>query len=169
MRRSKSYYESLRGAWVNVPLANVDFRGGQAWCLGLVTHVGWRAFAVGHFFLPEFDEEGLPDWHKGLVPADAALVCQFSDEGILKGTWPVVGRHENWGAHAQRWRTPPFRHMDFRDSQWYLRYYNDDLTEFVSVPRAPEDVLKFPEDGFLGHVAVEVCLRKMVRKRLEEA
>ena len=120
------------------------------------------------FLSASFEESGLPEWHARLSQSDAALVCQFSDEGILKESWPVVGRHENWGAHAQQWRTPPFRHMDFRDSQWYLRYYNDDLTEFVSMPRKPEDVLPFPEDGFFGHGAVEGRLRRMVRQRLEE-
>ncbi len=117
---------------------------------------------VGHFFLPDFTEQGLPDWHATLTQSDAVSICQCSDVGILGGTWPIVGRHEDWATSSLEWKTPPFH------SGGDLRYYSEDLTVFESVATDPETAIRYPEDGFASHGFVEAKLKRFVRERRQE-
>lgn len=167
IRRSKSYYEKLQGAWVNVPLNNIDFRGKNGWCLGLITHVGFKGLCVGYFFLPEFDSQGLPEWHKNLSREDATLLCQTSDEGIVREEWPIVGKFANWSENEKEWPTPPFHYGS--PPHCVLRHYNDDLTEFTSVPTDCEVALEYPRDSLWSYQSIESHLRSLVRTRIDES
>lgn len=166
IRRSKTYYGKLLGAWVNVPLHNIDFLGKNAWCLGLITHVGFRGLCVGHFFLPEFAAQGMPEWHKGLTQKDAVLLCITSDEGVVREEWPIVGSFENWSENQKVWPTPPFHYGS--PPHCVLRHYEDDLATFATVPTDCEIALEFPRDSLWGYQSIEDHLRSLVRKRLEE-
>lgn len=78
------------GDWFAAPLRE----GGYA--VGVVARANPKAALLGYFFGPR--RVGLPslDDVVDLKPDDPVLVGKFGHLGLTKGTWPILGRLEDW-------------------------------------------------------------------------
>jgi hypothetical protein len=156
-KKTRPYKE---GDWFAVPLKSSGFG------LGLIARVGTRGgIILGYFFGPQ--REGISDIinTSGLHPADAVLVRQFCDPGLMNGEWPVLFRSEKW--QRSDWPVPAFGHIDIVDSRKaYRREYGDNPSDLFVYEEAVtlDEAQRLPADGLDGHIALQIKLTQLLSK-----
>ena len=145
------------GDWFAVPLRD----GGYA--VGVVARAapGGRVL-LGYFFGPRRDHTPTLDELGSLNAADALLVAQFGDLGLIEASWPIIGRFDVWNRKA--WPMPRFARADAVSGQVRLvEYAEDNPNEELAVTTPPPGMSEqHPKDGLLGAGAVELRLTKLL-------
>jgi hypothetical protein len=150
MTRKRVPYKT--GDWFGVPLRNGGF------AVGVVARAQPRKGIVfGYFFGPR--RETLPEVRElhGLKPANATLLAQFGDLGLLNRTWPIIGSS---GSTRENWPMPRFVRRDAITGKPQLVTYGADDPSVELRVRACDagECVGLPEDGVYGYGAVEIKL-----------
>jgi hypothetical protein len=90
------------GDWFAVPLREGGF------AVGVIARAmpHKEGILLGYFFGPRRDDVPTLDELKSLSASDAVLVDRFGHLGLVRGTWPLLGRIDGWDRGA--WPTPAF-------------------------------------------------------------
>jgi len=153
-RRKLTYRE---GDWFAVPLP------GGGYGVGLVARMNRRGAVLGYFFGPRRESVPTSADVLNLSPKQAALIAQFGDLGLLDGSWPIVGREEEWD--RENWPMPAFARIDeFAGKAWRVEYSEDDLRWIRETPTTPDQVRRLPKDAAYGDEAVAIELSKLLTR-----
>jgi hypothetical protein len=87
--------------------------------------------------------------------SDAVLVAKFGHLGLKGGTWPVIGRLDEWDRGD--WPTPVFVRFEELTGRTYRVFYDDANPNRVlgEEPTERSDLERLPGDGLYGAGAVE--------------
>jgi len=118
---------------------------------------------LGYFFGPHRD--ALPSLIdvQGLAPSDAVLVGKFGHLGLTRGTWPILGRLDEWNRDA--WPMPVFvRYEELSGRSFNVIYDEDDPSSLVREEEIlPGTAEQGPKDGLMGAGFVERVLTGAMR------
>lgn len=152
MAKKSNYAE---GDVFAVPLS----QGGYG--IGVVARMDGKGSVLGYFFGER--HENLPDAAEVRLSAvDSVLVQKFGDLGLIRGSWPVIGRVAGW--RRTEWPMPSFaRHEELTGRYLRVEYDDDDPNSRpseTSVSR--EEFERLPEDGLAGFGFIETRLSRML-------
>jgi hypothetical protein len=147
------------GDWFAVPLREGGF------AIGVIARAMPRKEGVllGYFFGPRRDGLPILDELKSLSASDAVLVERFGHLGLMHGTWPLLGRIDDWERDA--WPTPAFGRFEELTGRAFKVIYDDAnpnrlvREELVD----PDELVGLPKDGLSGAGAVEGILTRLLR------
>lgn len=131
--------------------------------IGLVARAtgGW---VLGYFFDRIHVE--LPDLDALLLERDSAIAVErFGDDGLLNGTWPILGRIPAWNREA--WPMPWFVN-GYLDGQMFRQltfFHPDDPRKYLggrNVP--PADAEGLPSTTFSPWRAQEIGLNRLLHR-----
>jgi hypothetical protein len=154
MMAKKKYRE---GDWFAVPL-----RGG-GFGTGLIARGNPGGVLLGYFFGPlRFEAPELKDL-LSLRPSDAVLVRRFGHLGIVQGTWPLLGRLDDWD--RTEWPTPVFLRYEELTGRSFMVFYDDDDPNKVvrEEQAAPSLAEQAPKDGLMGAGFAEAALTRLLQ------
>lgn len=133
--------------------------------VGVVARMNGKGAVLGYFFGTRYDEP--PDLSDvgELAAIDNVLVQRFGDLGLIRGTWPVVGRLPGW--QREEWPMPAFgRREELTGRCWRVEYDDDDPNSRPrEVPISPEECARLPEDGAAGFGFIEARLTRLLSTR----
>lgn len=152
MGRKKLPYRE--GDWFAVPL------GDGHYALGIAARVAGNGGVIGYFFGPRYDHIPVAEEIQDLSPAQAVLVANFGDLGLIKGQWPVIFRPADW--NKEEWPMPIFGRVHPITGRGFRTLYSEsDLATPVWEERIPADEARqLPEDSAWGYQAVEIHLAR---------
>ncbi len=131
------------------------------WARGVVARRSQRGVTFGYFFGPRLssvDDAKVDD----LNPAEAVLLGQFGDLGLLEGAWPILGRVPGW--NRDEWPMPPFIRVNEAEHRAWLSWYDDRTLKCLREEEVdPKLVSEFPYDRLMGYVAAEIRLTMMLK------
>lgn len=144
------------GDWFAVPLRD----GGYG--LGVIARANAGGVLLGYFFGPRRREVPALDDVKDLTPEEAVLVRKVGHLGITGGSWPILGRLEDWNRDA--WPMPVFvRYEELTGRSFHVFYDDNDpirlLREEKIAPGADE---QGPRDGLMGAGYAEQALTSLL-------
>jgi hypothetical protein len=144
------------GDWFAVPLRE----GGYA--VGVVARANPKAALLGYFFGPRRDDVPTIEDVADLEAADAVLVGKFGHLGITGGTWPIVGRLDDWD--RDEWPMPVFVRYEELTGRSFRVFYDDNdpnkvLREEQLAPGADK---QGPMDGLMGAGFAEKVLTTLL-------
>jgi hypothetical protein len=153
-RRKLTYRE---GDWFAVPLQ------GGGYGLGLVARMNRRGAVLGYFFGPRRESVPTSADVLALSPSQAVLIAQFGDLSLLDGSWPILGRDEDWD--RGKWPVPAFARIDeYAGKAWRVEYAEDDLSWIRDIATTPEQVRHLPNDAAYGDEAVAIELEMLLTR-----
>lgn len=142
------------GDWFAIPLTDGGF------ALGIVARTKGAA-VLGYFFGPRRPEQPTLADATSCEPSDAVLVGRFSDLGIKRGEWPLLGRIPGWQREA--WPIPVFvRHEELSGRSSHVFYDPDHPGKRLRDVQIGPDVPQGPEDGMMGAGFVEERLSRLL-------
>jgi hypothetical protein len=99
---------------------------------------------------------------EGLAAQDAVLVGMFGYLGLKQGTWPLIGRLDEWDPAA--WPIPTFvRYEELTGRSFQVFYDEHDPNRVVQeVQVAPGAAEQGPKDGLMGAGYTENVLNRLV-------
>lgn len=99
---------------------------------------------------------------EGLKPKDAALKIMVGDLGLIRGSWPIIGRSDSW--QRSEWPIPVFvmREPLGRRRAWLVYYADDDPSRRVGMELAPPETTGMESDSCYGFRAAEVVLTQVL-------
>jgi hypothetical protein len=144
------------GDWFAVPLRDDGF------AVGVVARANPKAALLGYFFGPRLSEVPTLEEVGDLRPADAVLVAKFGHLGLTGGTWPVIGRIENWDRTA--WPMPVFvRYEELSGRSFKVFYDDDDPNKLIREEQvSPGKAEQGPKDGLMGAGFAEKVLTTLL-------
>jgi hypothetical protein len=120
-----------------------------------------KSIVFGYFFGPTRAQAPRIEDVSSLRADDAICAMQFGDQGLIEGTWPVIGECGSWS--RQDWPMPPFIRVDDATGMALLSIYSEDTLEFLEEkPCDAALVSKFPYDRFSGSGAAEIRLTNLL-------
>lgn len=130
--------------------------------VGVVARMNGKGAVLGYFFGRRYDEPPELGDLEDLVAIENVLVQCFGDLGLIRGTWPVVGRLPGW--RREEWPMPAFgRREELTGRCWRVEYDDDDPN---SRPRevliSLEECERLPEDGAAGSGFIEARLTRLL-------
>jgi hypothetical protein len=151
-------------------MARVQYRAGDCYAVplrggGFAVGVVARAkdpVLFGYFFGPRHSK--VPDLTEcqRLAPADAILIGPFGHLGIVNGTWPLIGRLDDWDRAT--WPMPPLIRNEELTGRSFLVWHDDN--DPIRVIREdlipPGQAAAGPRDGLMGHGYVETLLSRIL-------
>jgi hypothetical protein len=146
------------GDWFAIPLLDGGFAS------GVISRGAPRkkGILIGYFFGPLRAVVPTLEDMVGLAAPDAILVRRFGHLGLLRGTWPLLGKLDGWD--RTEWATPAFgRHEELTGRSLKIIYDNDDPSKITCrevINRSDLDAL--PGEGLLGVGAVESRLTALL-------
>ena len=147
------------GDWFAVPLQEGGFAS------GIIARATPRreGILIGYFFGPRRAVIPALGDLASLKASDAVLVRRFGDLGLLRGTWPLIGKPEDWKREA--WPTPVFgRFEELTGRSFEVIYDDNDPNKLIREEIIGRyDLLGLAKDGLLGAGAVEVVLTGLLR------
>ena len=147
------------GDWFAVPLREGGF------AVGVIARAmpHKEGILLGYFFGPRRDDVPTLDELKSLSASDAVLVDRFGQLGLVRGTWPLLGRIDGWDRGA--WPTPAFGRFEELTGRAFKVIYDDaNPNRLVREQQvAPYALVGLPKDGLSGAGAVERILTRLVR------
>ena len=153
---SPKKFSYTEGDWFAVPLRD------SGYALGLVARMDGEGGILGYFFGP--GREPLPSIEDivNLSASQAILIRHCGDTGLIRGTWPIIGRTLTWS--RMDWPLPAFARIAL-DESWALRveYSEADINVVLrEVLVSLEEAHHLPEDGVSGYGALEIRLTKLL-------
>jgi hypothetical protein len=132
------------GDWFAVPLRDGGF------ATGIIARANPKGVLLGYFFGPKREAVPSLDEVAELNPGDAILVRKFGHLGLTGGTWPVIGRFENWD--RSQWTMPAFvRYEELTGRSFQVLYDPDDPNKFIREEQvSPGEAEQVPKDGLMG-------------------
>lgn len=127
---------------------------------GVVARMDGKGGIFGYFFGPRLSsiETARID---DLKPADAILLGQVGDLGLLKGEWTVIGQIRPWNRHE--WPLPPLIRYDEKARRAWLCHYDEDTLSRTHVEEvSPTLVDSYPEEVVMGYVAAAIRVTKLL-------
>jgi hypothetical protein len=145
------------GDWFSVPL-----RDQRSYAVGLIARLDGLGGVLGYFFgsarlsVPNLDELCR------LQPVEAILIRRFSDLGIQRNEWGVIGKCNDW--QRKDWPVPLFARTTADGVVAWVSEYSDGNGMSLVQERqiTLDEVKKFPEDGSSGYGAIEIRLTKLL-------
>jgi hypothetical protein len=103
----------------------------------------------------------------GSTATNAVLVRKFGDLGLVQGTWPILGRLDEW--NRREWPMPLFvRHEELTGRSFMVRYADDDPNRLVREEQvAPDEASLHPKDGLMGAGFAENALTALLGDGLD--
>lgn len=125
---------------------------------GVIARCGLEPILFGYFFHVRVSSAKLPEVE--LDPEHAFRRLLFADLGLVRGTWPVVGRVVEW--ERARWPMPDFRRVAPGASVGMrVRVSEDEPNrELSATPATVEELASLPSAGVCGAGAVEIVLTR---------
>jgi hypothetical protein len=125
---------------------------------GVLTRSGAEAILFGYFFHLRLDAATPAD--RPLDPEQASHRLLFSDLGLFRGTWPVVGAVTEWD--RARWPMPEFgRRLPGASVGRRVRMSEDEPNrELSETPATSAELARLPSAGLYGAGAVEILLTR---------
>jgi len=147
------------GDWFAVPLREGGFASGII--ARAMPHR--HGILIGYFFGPRRDVVPTLEDLAGLTASDSVLVRRFGDLGLLRKTWPLLGRLDNWERDA--WPTPAFGRFEELTGRSFKVIYDDANPNKVIREEIVDsyDLAGLAKDGLLGAGAVEIVLTGLLR------
>ena len=143
------------GDWFAVPLRE----GGYA--VGVVARANPKAALLGYFFGPRRVDLPSLDDVADLKPDEAVLVGKFGHLGLTKGTWPILGRLEDWD--RAEWSMPLFVRYEELTGLSFRVLYDDDPNKLIREEQAaPGEGEQGPKDGSMGEGFAEKVLTSLL-------
>jgi hypothetical protein len=144
------------GDWFAVPLRDGGFG------VGVLARANPGGVLLGYFFTPRRSEVPTLDDVADLKPADAVLVGKFGHLGLTGGTWPIIGRLEDWA--RVEWPMPVFvRYEELSGRSFKVFYDDDDPNKLIREEQvAPGEAERGPKDGLMGAGFAEKVLTKLL-------
>ena len=144
------------GEWFAVPLRDGGF------ATGVIARAAPRGrVLLGYFFGPR--RQSLPGVGelRDFRPEWAVLVTRFGDLSLVDGTWPILGKTENW--NRERWPMPDFIRTDvISGSRQRVRYDQSDPASESDVGAVVGPSVDLPKDGLMGSGSVEIKLTRLL-------
>lgn len=149
------------GSWFAIPLQN------GAYAVGIVARrakQGSGSIIVGHFFGPA--RESIPPLSsvEGLTANRSILVGRFGHLSLKDGSWPIIGRSENWD--RQDWPVPQFREESAFGQVNRVAY--DDANPGRTTSRRPatqDEVDDLPEATLFAPGSIEKRLAELLSQK----
>lgn len=156
MARRVKYTE---GDWFAVPLSDHGF------ARGVVARANPKGALLGYFFGPRFKALPALDTTDGLTAGGAVLVGKFGHLGLKSGTWPIIGRREQWARDA--WPMPVLvRYEELTGRTFHAFYDPDDPTRLLREEEVPPGLAEQgPTDGLMGAGYVELVMTDLLADR----
>lgn len=147
------------GDWFGVPLLGAGF------AVGVVARVmpGKKGIFIGYFFGPRRDDVPWLTGLDSLSASDAVLVARAGDLGLIRGTWPVLGRTAGWDRNA--WPTPAFGRLEELTGRAFKVIYDDNDPSWPVCQKRidAKELSDLPTDDLFGSGAVERVLTGLLR------
>lgn len=142
------------GKWFAVPLG-----GAGGYAIGIVARASRSSILAGYFFGPRRDSLPTLADVRDLTPATSILQGMFGYLGLRDGTWPILGRQDDW--RREEWPMPIlFRQEPLRGIITRVIYDSDDPSKQVRTEVMPKGSPITPKDGMMGAGFVESVLTK---------
>jgi hypothetical protein len=155
MSRSKRrpYQE---GDWFAVPLKP------SGYAVGIIARASPRGILFGYFFAPRRQSVPRLEQLHDLSCEQATYAHIFSDMGLLRQEWPLIGQAGQWA--RAKWPMPRFVREDpiSRKPRWLVRYSDDDPLMEIDVVPAVTLTAGLPSDGVAGHGFIEGVLSDLL-------
>lgn len=144
------------GDWFAVPLRT------SGYAVGLIARANPDGILVGYFFGPRRDAPPPLGELAELHSDQACVLLRFGDLGLLRGTWPLLGKLDGWDRSA--WPMPVFGRFEELTGRSYAVYYSDDDPSLLcrEVEVAQDDIALSPSNDLYGAGAVEVALTRLL-------
>lgn len=144
------------GDWFLVPVSTKEY------ATGVIARVSptQRGVLLGYFFFDLISAAPPLDQLCNRTAGDANLVLVFGHLGLSTGTWPIIGRCENWQANS--WPMPTFVRQDLLTGK-RLEVWLDEMDPGRTIgtrQMAADDRRDLPRDSLSGHIAVQNVLAK---------
>ncbi|HEY6871378.1 MAG TPA: Imm26 family immunity protein [Geobacteraceae bacterium] len=145
------------GSWFAVPLRKPGF------AIGVVARATSKGKVLGcYFFGPVRSIVPSLGELEGVRTVDSVAVYMIGDLYLLKGRWPIIGKHKSWD--RTKWAMPTFlRQEEFSGRKWKVYYSDTDPNKVEKEELCSEcDTTSFPKDSLLGAGVVEVRLTQLL-------
>ena len=152
-QKTKPLYQE--GDWFAIPIEDGEY------AVGLIARMkngrGTKSI-FGYFFGPRRNKIPKLDELTELLPEHNIDMCRFGDLGLHEGSWPVIGRFNDWD--RSKWPMPPFLRTQLVSGITFKVTYDDtDPGSRISETECdPKEASKYPKDGLSGSGAVEKYL-----------
>lgn len=115
--------------------------------LGMVARANPKGVLLGYFFGERYGAPPTLADTANLAHGDAVLVGKFGHLGLKNGTWPIVGRFDDWDRAA--WPMPTFvRYEELTGRSYRVVYDNDDPNQLIREQEVPPGLAEqHPKDG----------------------
>ncbi len=98
---------------------------------------------------------------KRFTRADALRVVRFGDLGLIRASWPVIGRSESWT--SVEWPLPAFARRDVSGRCYRVEYDPHELRQPCrEVEVEADECNRLPRDALSGSGAVERVLTELL-------
>ena len=147
-------FKYQEGDWFAVPL------GAGGYAVGIIARGSRGGVLFGYFFGPRHSDIPSLAEVEELRPHDAILVGTFGHLGLKHGTWPMLGRLEQWDRSA--WPMPPLLRYEELTGRSFRAFYDDtDPNRLLREERIPAEAAEQgPKEGLMGDAFVELVLTK---------
>lgn len=150
------------GQWFAVPLRN------EGYALGIVVRGNYKTVCLGYFFGPRYEKPPGDEVTREKKPEDAILITQFSDLGIINGSWPLIQSTRPFS--REEWPVPKFgMEIPFSEGKGYIREYSfEDSGDWKLIRESIVDsneVVNLPKDSFMGAGFVEFRLTYLLSEK----
>lgn len=154
-----SHIKYREGDWFAVPLREGGFASGIIAC----ATPRREGILIGYFFGPRRAVIPALQDLAGLSASDAVLVRRFGHLGLLRGTWPLLGKLDDWERDA--WPTPDFGRFEELTGRSFKVIYDDaDPNKLIREEIVDSyDLASLAKDGLLGAGAVGKVLTGLLR------
>ncbi len=149
------------GTWFAVPLRQGGFG------VGIIARAAiGEPIVLCYFFGPR--RKSVPKLKDVLAlrPPDALLVSHVRDLGLIRGSWPLLGKAPSW--NRSEWPMPVFIRREllppFRN--WRVYYSDIDPGVMVKEELEPGERPDLPTDGLSGCGAIEIKLTRLFANRM---
>jgi len=116
---------------------------------------------LGYFFPPIYNTLSEAVISEDLKQENAIYISLFSDGGLIKGDWKIIGKIEPWT--REEWPLPIFGTVLELINKGELRRYDEETLDTSSelwTRVSIDEALKYPKDGFAGHGFIEIVISK---------
>lgn len=146
------------GTYFAVPLRTSGFAA------GVVARASPRTgVLLAYFFDGAWREAPHIDALSGLGPRDCIRVLRIGDLGLIRGSWPIIGHHDQW--RREDWTVPLFVRRDpLSRRAWSVRHPDHDVNQVEAEQPVPYEIDLEP-DALYGFGAVEIALTKSLAGR----
>ena len=144
------------GTWFAIPLRN----GGLG--VGVVARATRKGRVIlAYFFGPRRGAVPSLNELEHLEPDKAVLVIRVGDLGLIDGTWPIIGKLDNW--ERSSWPMPIFvRSDDLSRKAWKVYYSDTDPGLVVSEVRHPYGDTSLQENIMCGAGSAEIQMTRLL-------